>query len=454
MQHKKTANDLLMNTVENTKTDVIVLITEPYISKKTNLIPGVSQDFEQYHMGYGSVSAIVARKTISQFRLTEFETNKLTAIKVNADNSQMIVLASLYCPRGEDPISEEVKELVSKELKPGTKGIIGLDANAHSVLVGYDKSDKRAQEWEEFIIETNLSLHNKKHANTFENSRGFKSIIDWTISTDGIANSVENWTVREDIETLSDHKWVAYEILEKPRLVEERRRNYHKVNWEEYCTELRQALNRKTANNDEKQTTENIATKITEAITQTTEKLVPLTKKTRYRNKWWTGDLQKLKKAYKKAKKGSDRGNKIRAQIEYETAISKAKQEAWRKFLESVEGQNEVYVKYKILCNRKKKADIPSIKVNGNYTKTFEESVRELNKVNFPDIQRPLSEEHQTIEEEVEQYFIPFSHRLLELRQASGKAAFLPSIVFTSNFSHFFLRYRRSRECTTPADLR
>ena len=72
LQHKKTANDILMSTVEDTKAD-IVLITEPYISKKTNIIPGVPREFEQYHLGYESHSAIIVRKNISHFRTTEFE---------------------------------------------------------------------------------------------------------------------------------------------------------------------------------------------------------------------------------------------------------------------------------------------------------------------------------------------------------------------------------------------
>ena len=405
LQHKKAANDLLMNTVEDTKTD-IVLITEPYISKKTHTIPGISQEFEQYHKGYGSLSAIVIRKSISHFRITEFETNKLTAMKVSKNNNEKIILASIYCPRGEEPISEEVKALVETEMNQGVKGIMGLDANAHTVNLGYDKSDKRAQEWEEFIVENSLSMQNNRHSNTFENTRGFKSKIDWTLATDTIADNINDWQAREDIETLSDHKWIEFEVEEEVTTIQEKRRNYHRVDWSNYCKELKRILNkRERQGNTELETTDEGAKFLTEAIDKATEKLVPLSSKRKYRNKWWSEELQKLKTAYKKAKKGTNKGIKMRAKIEYEIAINKAKENAWKKFLESVEGQNDVYIKYKILCSRKKKADIPSIRVNGIYTKTFEDTATELNRVNFPDIQKPLSLAHQTIENEVEQYF-------------------------------------------------
>ena len=125
----------------------------------------------------------------------------------------------------------------------------------------------------------------------------------------------------------------------------------------------------------------------------------------RHRNKWWTTELQRLKSAYKKARKGSDKNKKIEAKIEYEVAISKAKQEAWKKFLESVEGQDDVYIKYKILCKEGRKSNVKAVIANGKYTNTFEETTVELNKANFPELERPLLLEQQLIEEEVEQYF-------------------------------------------------
>ena len=98
---------------------------------------------------------------------------------------------------------------------------MGLDSISHSVVVGYDKSDKRAQEWEEFMVENELMVHNNKQSCTFENSRGFTSKIDWTISTDGLAEIITSWKVREDIETLSDHKWIEYALEEEIDRIQE-----------------------------------------------------------------------------------------------------------------------------------------------------------------------------------------------------------------------------------------
>ena len=156
---------------------------------------------------------------------------------------------------------------------------------------------------------------------------------------------------------------------------------------------------------NESRSTNEEAINILDAISKTTEKIVPLINIKKYRNKWWTGELQKLKTAYKRTKKGRNKQDKIRAKTQYEAAIMKAKQEAWRKFLESVDGQSDVYIKYKILCKRERKSVVPSIILNGKFTSTFEETIAELNKENFPDMERPLAAEHQRIEDTVNQYF-------------------------------------------------
>ena len=66
LQHKSAANNILMDNIHFTKVD-IVLITKPYISKRTNVIPGVALEYAQYHVGYGSLSAILIRKSIAHF---------------------------------------------------------------------------------------------------------------------------------------------------------------------------------------------------------------------------------------------------------------------------------------------------------------------------------------------------------------------------------------------------
>ena len=223
--------------------------------------------------------------------------------------------------------------MTEKELKEGTKGILGLDSNAHSVLVGYDKSDRRAQEWEEFMIENNLTIHNDSHSCTFENTRGFKSKIDWTLSTNCAAENIDGWKVREDIVTLSDHKWLEYNLLEEVKITTEKRRNYHKVDWCNYCEELEKNLKLDESQNSVASlSVDEEAGRLLEALTKTTEKVVPYRRITKYRNKWWTGKLQRLKTAYKKAKKGTNKQNKLQAKLEYETAINEAKQKSWRKF--------------------------------------------------------------------------------------------------------------------------
>ena len=99
-----------MDIIDKTGADII-LISEPYISRKTDRIPGVTPEFVQYHKGYGSLSAIIIKKTIPHFKKTEWETEKLTTIAISNARNEKILISSIYCPRNEPPIINEVRNL-------------------------------------------------------------------------------------------------------------------------------------------------------------------------------------------------------------------------------------------------------------------------------------------------------------------------------------------------------
>ena len=63
------------------------------------------------------MSAIIIKKSISHFRITKYNSSKLTAILINNTKKKKFIIASMYCPRREDPIGEEFKELTENEFK-------------------------------------------------------------------------------------------------------------------------------------------------------------------------------------------------------------------------------------------------------------------------------------------------------------------------------------------------
>lgn len=62
----------------------------------------------------------------------------------------------------------------------------------------------------------NLIIHNTGSTPTFKR-REQASIIDITLSFENIASSIKNWKVLDDVETLSFHQYISFEISKSPR---------------------------------------------------------------------------------------------------------------------------------------------------------------------------------------------------------------------------------------------
>ena len=181
-QHKKVAMDNLFRDMCEQNIDCAI-IQEPYISNKSETIPGLPPEYKQYHNGVNSATAIIIRSTIKHFFVSEYTTERQTVIKVDTEerNREKLLIVSLYCPRGQEPLPNEWLSLTEKKSVLGNNLVAGIDTNCHSILVGYPKSDKRAVEWEEFMATQNLTIHNEDNIMTFCNSRNYSSCIDWTL---------------------------------------------------------------------------------------------------------------------------------------------------------------------------------------------------------------------------------------------------------------------------------
>lgn len=89
--------------------------------------------------------------------------------------------------------------------------IVAGDFNAKSPQWGMDFTDRRGQIVTEWMAANNLIIANQGDAPTFQ-IQGYTSILDLTISTENIASRIVNWQVI-DKETLSDHNYIAFEVM-------------------------------------------------------------------------------------------------------------------------------------------------------------------------------------------------------------------------------------------------
>ncbi|CAG4936390.1 unnamed protein product [Colias eurytheme] len=127
------------------------------------------------------------------------------AILLLGDNNYRpnIVIASTYMPADEDPPPREFARLVEYCAGEGLELIAGTDCNAHHPLWGMPTGNNRGRDLVEYLFTTSLNLVNTGAEPTFV-TRRCRTIIDLTLATPGIIDSINNWHVSKEA-SCSDH---------------------------------------------------------------------------------------------------------------------------------------------------------------------------------------------------------------------------------------------------------
>ncbi|XP_071647576.1 uncharacterized protein [Temnothorax longispinosus] len=89
------------------------------------------------------------------------------------------------------------------------------DFNAHAQLWGSQVTDARGDLLEDFAAQLDLRFKNVGNRSTFVGHRGI-SIIDLTWASSDLSSRITRWSVREDVESLSDHLYISFCILSSP----------------------------------------------------------------------------------------------------------------------------------------------------------------------------------------------------------------------------------------------
>lgn len=90
--------------------------------------------------------------------------------------------------------------------------IVAGDFNAKSTLWGSPATDARGRAMADWLASTGLVLANEGAVNTCVRQQG-GSIVDLTLVSPSVARRVTGWRVLEEIETLSDHRYIRFDIF-------------------------------------------------------------------------------------------------------------------------------------------------------------------------------------------------------------------------------------------------
>ncbi|XP_049871151.1 uncharacterized protein LOC126370360 [Pectinophora gossypiella] len=199
VNHCTGAQDLVMQTMLQGSNDVLV-ITEPYyVSPQPNWVGDTRS----------SVVIIVATGPGSMpLSVRDREPGFVSALW--GDNLVFGVYFSPNVPLAEyqlflDRLGIAVRRTTQRNI------IVLGDFNAHNTTWGSPETDDRGEAVEEWAALCGLALLNRGSTDTWVR-RQSGSIVDLTFASPALASRVSNWRVLDDVETLSDHRYVTFEV--------------------------------------------------------------------------------------------------------------------------------------------------------------------------------------------------------------------------------------------------
>lgn len=342
------ANDQLLSYCVHKDID-LVLIQEPYV--RHNRLIGFESPSIRYHLSapsyrhgnnskiYGAAIAILNSSLRCMVR-NELCNENMVVIAIEADPNVRITAISSYF-KFRIPTAVHINNLKHTLEKLDGEIIIGMDANASSTLWFNEVTNRKGEQVEELITESELTILNRKvHNFTFVGPRGHTN-IDLTLATSDLANRITGWDVIPNI-TSSDHNLISFQIMCDPLTnpMQNRRFDTRHANWPRFLITLTNLLS--TDRDQFLQKPPNIrAILLTDAITKAATESIPKRKAfVKTRPPWWTPELESCRRELRAAARGrwtllgDGDGNAAyrTARNKFTAQLRKDKMASWRSF--------------------------------------------------------------------------------------------------------------------------
>ena len=382
----------------------VALLQEP--NNKKGKITGIGKDFDIFTSNTKSNvrAAIITTKGLKCWKLDQFCNEDQSTIALYTGANKIMAITSVYMPYDspDPPPSNTLIYLTNFCENNGWELIVGADANSHNVSWGSSDTNNRGEKLLDFIVTTNLHICNIGTTPTFENAIR-SEVIDITLATNNTVDKINKWAVNRNV-SLSDHNRITYELNTNIQQSEKAFRNVRKTDWEKFRQILGTELG-KLKNNFDEYDLDTKANKINETLIKAYESSNQLrTKKTSSKPKWWSSELERLKRdtqrflnKYRKNPTESRREQWKETSTLYKKEIKKAQSNSWKAFCGELKDTSAIAKLQKLMKedNRSKLGTVR--KQNGEYTTTPEETLEELLRVLFPDMN--AEEEVDTVEE-------------------------------------------------------
>jgi hypothetical protein len=265
-----------------------------------------------------------------------------------------------------DSLGDDMEEKMAQEQR--RQFIVGGDLNASSPEWGSDRSDERGDELMEWMCRYNLALLNDGRIPTFSRLMGERgeqtSFLDMTISTAEVAMRIRGWQVLDEVESMSDHRYVTYNVdtgtattatTAQPGGHTTSRFEWKKINGEEFREELKKRCCEVLQ--EYEQGTPLDETDLMRLLTETCAKMAPprhshagRQHKPKY---WWTQEIAEARKACirvrractrRRSRRGAGNDDDDDANEAYvatkrrlSVLIKRSKERVWRQLCDDIE---------------------------------------------------------------------------------------------------------------------
>jgi retron-type reverse transcriptase len=317
----------------------IMLIQEGYRSKQGKPT-GVGKQAQAFSAIPNSRTDIYASRNLNIWHAAKYSDRDITSC-IWQTGDQKIYISSVYMSQGQDlktitPIPPLALKLIEHCQANQIPLIMGSDTNAHSTVWGSDKTNKRGEMVEDFLLTTGLRFLNEGLEYTFSSPVG-ESIIDLSLITPDLKPRCSGWKHTEANYT-SDHKCLEYQF-EAGHLPSIPIRNLKKMSWETYKDTLEKSTpDEAYPENWTPDLIEEWMTRIYGQIDEALDKQCPKhTPGKAAPITWWTEELTELKSELRKARKAAegtkDPGKQAehrRIKKKYDKLVPKTRRKDWQ----------------------------------------------------------------------------------------------------------------------------
>ena len=340
-------------------------------------------------------AAIFVHKNFNGFLLNQFSNRDQCAILAKINNTQ-IIYVSVYMPGDsvQSPPNDILKNLVRYAKDKNIKLVGCADANAHNLTWGSTDTNQRGIDLLDFLLLENLIVCNTGSKPTFV-VKNRKEVLDITFVNNQMINFIKDWNV-SDIEALSDHKAIDFNVDFNPDVNSNNFRNVRKTNWGRFREVL--DVNRENSGSiyDINQSAQALHNDIIDAFNKSCKQVKGRSKGL---PSWWTPELTNLKREVARLKRRVDRHSTEARQEEYRISrnnlsyqVKKAKNVGWQRLCNDMTKLDTAAKIQKVMKTGSKQELGSLLKPDGSYTTSTQESLQVLLDTHFPGETNPENE--------------------------------------------------------------